>query len=286
VSEWTKLAVLDWTTKRFTQANIDAARLEAQVIMSHALKCERIALYTHFDQPLADDELAVIRGLIKLRLSGQPLAYVVGEQEFWGKTFAVNASVLVPRSDTETLVETVLASVTDKSSTVRVLGLCTGSGAIVVALASELAHAQFTATDISNDALNVARANAQSNGVSERIEFVSCDLWPSIPSDQDGFSIIVANPPYIESGQLASLQLEVRAEPTLALDGGVDGLDFYHRIVDRLAEFSRRAALLAVEHGFDQAGAVAQIFGAAGLQDIRLVHDLAKNPRVTVARLP
>src|SRR6476661_2473075 len=142
VGTWTTLAVLDWTTRRFTDAGISAARLEAQLLLAHVLGCSRVQLYTGFDKPLAEPELAAYRALIKRRLAGEPVAYLLGEQEFWGLPFWIDPSVLVPRPDTETVVEVARATRADRAAPCRVLDLCTGSGALAISLARELPAAQ------------------------------------------------------------------------------------------------------------------------------------------------
>ncbi len=282
---WTTLSVLDWTTKRFVDAKIEGARLEAQVIVAHALQCTRIALYTQFDKPLADEELAACRGLIKRRLAGEPLAYVVGNQEFWGLTLQVSPAVLVPRSDTETLVELTLKHV-PRDRAVCLLELCTGSGAIAIALAKELPLATIVATEISAPAREIALANVSKLGFAERVSVVLTDLWPDAASVDGRFDAIISNPPYIRSADIPTLSVEVRQEPTLALDGGADGLEFYRRIAGNAAQFAVAGAPVLVEHGFDQAADVAGVFVAAGLHNIESHMDLAKQPRVTIGRLP
>ena len=279
---WTTFAVLDWTTKRFVEAKIEGARLEAQVIVAHGLQCTRIALYTHFDKPLSDEELAACRGLIKRRLAGEPLAYVVGNQEFWGLTLTVSPAVLVPRSDTESVIERVLKIVA-RDQPVRILELCTGSGAIAVALAKELPLATITATEISPEARDVALANIAVLGFADRVDVLLTDLWPPFDVAAAGYDLLVSNPPYIRTAEIAALAAEVQREPTLALDGGNDGLAFYRRIATHASTYLYAGAAVVVEHGFDQATDVAAIFTTAGLLDITLQHDLAKQPRVTSA---
>jgi release factor glutamine methyltransferase len=146
---WTTLSVLDWTTQRFTEAGIAGARLEAQILLAHVLGCTRMQLYTGFDKPLAEAELASYRGLIKRRLGGEPVSYLVGETEFWGLPFHVEPSVLVPRPDTETVIEVARAARPDRAAACRILDLCTGSGVIAVSLAREYPAAEVVATELS-----------------------------------------------------------------------------------------------------------------------------------------
>jgi release factor glutamine methyltransferase len=284
LATWTTLSVLEWTTKRFAEAGISSARLEAQVLLAHVLGCTRTQLYTGFDKPLAEPELAAYRELIKRRLAGEPVAYLVSEHEFWGLPLHVDPSVLVPRPDTETVVEVARGLRTDRSAPCRVLDLCTGSGAIAVALARELPAAQVIATDVSEAAVAIARKNAARNGVAERVDVRFGDLWAAVAGER--FDLIASNPPYIASSVIPTLSAEVRREPVLALDGGPDGLAFYDRICGEAREHLVSGGALVVEHGFDQADAVRARFEAAGLTNVTLVLDLAKHPRVTWGLAP
>jgi len=284
LATWTTLGVLEWTTKRFTEAGIDAARLEAQVLLAHVLQCTRTQLYTGFDKPLGEAELAAYRELIKRRLAGEPVAYLVSEHEFWGLPFHVDANVLVPRPDTETVVEVARGLRSDRTAPCRVLDLCTGSGAIAVALARELPAARVVGTDVSEAAVAIARRNVERNAVAERVEVRVGDLWA--PVGDEKFDLIVSNPPYIASAVIPTLPPEVRREPVLALDGGADGMRFYDRICAEARAHLEAGGALVVEHGFDQADAVRARFEAAGLTHVTLVHDLAKHPRVTWGLAP
>jgi release factor glutamine methyltransferase len=279
VATWTTLAVLDWTTKRFTEAAIASARLEAQLLLAHVLACSRTQLYMNFDKPLGEDELAAYRALIKRRLAGEPVAYLLGEQEFWGLPFYVDPAVLVPRPDTETVIEVVRSLRTDRSAPCRILDLCTGSGAIAISLAKELPAARIIATEISEAAVAIARRNAERNGFADRVDIRLGDLWEPVAGEV--FDVIASNPPYIASTVIDTLQAEVKREPRLALDGGADGMAFYDRICAAARIHLEPGGALVVEHGFDQADAVHQRFSAAGFERITLVHDLGKNPRVT-----
>jgi len=277
---WTTLAVLEWTTQRFTEAGIAPARLEAQLLLAHALRCSRTQLYTSFDKPLAEPELAEARGLIKRRLAGEPVAYLLGEQELWGLTFEVGPAVLVPRPDTETLIEVARSLRPDRDAPCRVLDLCTGSGVVAICLAKELPGATVVATELSPDAAAIARRNAARHGLGERVTVRDGDLFAPVATEPP-FDLVVANPPYIATSIIDTLAAEVRREPRTALDGGADGLAFYDRICAAAPAHLSDGGALVLEHGFDQAEAVRARMLAAGFDGVTLVHDLGKNPRVT-----
>src|SRR5262249_13466083 len=273
----------DWTTQKFTDAGIASARLEAQLLLAHVLGCSRVELYTGFDKPLGDSELSGYRDLIKRRLGGEPVAYLLGEHEFWAMPFWIEPSVLVPRPDTETVIETALALRPDRAAPCRVLDLCTGSGVIAIALARELAAARVVAVEISPQAAALARRNAERNAVADRVDVRVGDLWA--PVARERFDLIASNPPCIATAGIATVAPGVRREPAVALDGGADGLAFYERIPAEAMAHLAPGGALVVEHGFDQADAVRARFERAGFTDIRVVHDLGKNPRVTYARV-
>lgn len=281
---WTTLGVLDWTTQRFTEAGITSARLEAQILLAHVLGCTRMQLYTGFDKPLGDAELASYRGLIKRRLGGEPVSYLVGETEFWGLPFQVEPSVLVPRPDTETVIEVARAARPDRAAACRILDLCTGSGVIAISLAREYPAAQVVATELSADAAALARRNAARNAVADRVDVRDGDLFAPVRGER--FDLIAANPPYIASSVIPTLSREVRREPVIALDGGPDGLGFYDRICAGAREHLLPGGAIVLEHGFDQADAVRARLVAAGFTGVTLVHDLGKNPRVTRGTAP
>ncbi len=274
---WTTLSVLSWTASRFSERGLPSARLDAEVLLAHVLQTSRVALYTGFDKPLEEPELARYRELIKRRLAGEPVAYLIGEQEFWSLPLAVDPRVLIPRRDTETLVE-----VGKRAGGRRIADVATGSGAVALALAKELPEATVVATDASEDALAVARANVARHGLEGRVELRAGDLVAPLAAET--FDLIVSNPPYVRTGDLAGLSAEVRREPRRALDGGADGLDVLRRLIpaarDRLAE----GGALAVEHGFDQGPAVRALFDAAGYRDVKTTPDLAALERVTEGR--
>ncbi|MCB9564354.1 MAG: peptide chain release factor N(5)-glutamine methyltransferase [Kofleriaceae bacterium] len=281
---WTPLKVLDWTARRFAEAGIEAARLEAQVLLAHALGCTRVQLYTGFDRPLEESELAGYRGLIKRRLAGESVAYLVGEQEFWSLSFVVDGSVLVPRRDTETVIEVVRDELGDRAASWRVVDACTGSGCIAVTLARELPAAQVWATELSPEAAAIAVRNAERNGVAARVDVRVGDLLEPVAAELP-VDVLVANPPYIATDVIAGLPLDVRREPHLALDGGADGLDLLRRLAAAAPAALRPGGLVAFEHGFDQGPAVRALLDATGALTPAVTRpDLGGRPRVTHAR--
>jgi release factor glutamine methyltransferase len=233
----------------------------------------------NFDKPLGETELASYRELIKRRLAGEPVAYLVHETEFWGLPLTIAPAVLVPRPDTETVIEVARALRADRGAPCRVLDLCTGSGAIALGLAKELPAATVIATELSPAAAAIARANVERNGFGERVEVREGDLWAPVAGER--FDLIVSNPPYIATAVIATLAAEVKREPVMALDGGSDGLAFYDRICGAARDYLVPGGALVVEHGYDQADTVRARFEAAGFRDVTLVKDLAKQPRVT-----
>ena len=276
---WTIGSMLKWSEQYFGSHGAETPRLDAEVLLSHLLGEKRIYLYVHFDQPLTADELANYKELVKRRTSGEPVAYICGEKEFMGLAFKVTPSVLVPQPDTETLVEAAIERLRGKNSP-RITDICTGSGAIAIALAHYLPESSIVATDISADAVSIARENAETLELSERVQFVEGDLLA--PLTGETFDAIVSNPPYIPGADIESLPREVRAEPRLALDGGADGLDFYRRLVGESAALLNDGGFLAVECGDTQAGAIAEMAASGGFGKEEIVRDLADKERVVV----
>lgn len=281
---WTPLRLLEWTTRRFADASVDSPRLAAQILLAHALGIDRVQLYVQHDKPLGPDELGRYRDLVRRRLAGEPVAYLTGRQEFWSLPLAVDARVLVPRRDTETLVELVLDRV-DRAAALAIADIGTGAGPVALALARELPAARVVATDASAEALAVARENASRLGLAERIDFRAGDLLAAL-RDGERFDVIASNPPYVASGEIDRLAPEVRREPRGALDGGGDGLDHLRRLVAGAAShLVSPGGLLALEHGFDQGPAVrALIDGTGRFLAAETRADLGGQPRVTSAR--
>jgi release factor glutamine methyltransferase len=277
---WTILGVLTWTEQRFRERGIGTPRLDAQLLLAHVLERDRVHLYTHFDQPLGPDELASYRGLIQRRLAGEPVAYLVGKREFRSLDLVVDARVLVPRPDTETLVDVALGLVGDSG---RVVDVGTGSGAIALALKHERPALEILAIDRSPDAAALARQNAARLQLD--VEVLEGDLLSPV-NGRAPLSLVVSNPPYIPSAEVSSLPAEVRKEPLAALDGGVDGLVYIRRLIADAPPLLGPDGALALEVGAGQAPAVAALFAADGRYQLASVTaDLAGIARVVAARL-
>jgi len=277
--EWTIEAVLRWATEDFRARGIETPRLDAEVLLAQALSCTRIRLIVDAKTPLAPDELGRFRETVKRRRAREPTAYILGSKEFYGRTFRVDRRVLVPRPDTEALVEVALARTRARSMSLRALDLCTGSGCVALTLARERPTSAFVATDVSEDALVVARDNAARLGA-YNVAFRRGDLFRAVdPSCR--FDLVTANPPYIAAGEIPTLPPDVRDfEPRMALDGGDAGLDVARRIVEGSPEHLGEGGVLAIEVGKGQAPAVAELFERAGFSQIELGRDYARIERV------
>jgi len=282
---WTIAALLQWTTDFFSQRSIAEPRLSAELLLAHAVGSSRMALYTQYDRVPADSQLANFRALVKQRADHVPVAYLIGKAWFFSLEFNVDKNVLIPRPDTETLVEQVIGRVrqTPGWEAPAILDLCTGSGCIAIALAKNLPAATVVAIDVSAAALAVAKGNAELHKVADRITFLEGNMLDPLaglnPPRQ--FHVIASNPPYIPTGQIANLMPDVRDhEPRMALDGGPDGLDFPRHIAPAVRDHLVPGGLLALEIAFDQAVAVQAILASAGyLENIRMVRDAAGHPR-------
>lgn len=262
----------------------EGARSEARTIVGHVLGLDLTGLVTGGERPIEAEALARIVALARRRLAGEPVQRLVGEADFFGLTFRLSAATLVPRSDTETLVEAALARLGSVERPVFA-DLGVGSGAILVALLSERVDAFGVATDLAGEALATARLNAERHGVADRAGFVRGSYASMLAPG--GFDAIVSNPPYIESAAIAGLDAEVRdGDPILALDGGADGLDAYRPIVEEARAALRPGGLLAVEIGHRQGRDVADLFAAAGFEGLEILPDLAGRDRVVVGRAP
>jgi release factor glutamine methyltransferase len=274
---WTPLKLIAWTQDFLAKKGIDAPRLTAEVLLACALSCDRVRLYLDFDKPIGEPELAAYRDLVRRRAGGEPTAYLVGGKEFFGRRFRVDPRVLVPRPETEIVAEAALAALPQGGAA---LDLCTGSGVLAVTLALERG-ARAVGTDLSQDALDVARENARLLGA--QADFRVGDLWEAIaPGEQ--FDVVVSNPPYVPSAEIDGLSPEVRREPRLALDGGPDGLAVLRRIVSGATRHLRPGGTLVLEMHESHRDALPLLCLEAGLAKAEWRPDLAGLPRLVVAR--
>ncbi|MBN1206584.1 MAG: peptide chain release factor N(5)-glutamine methyltransferase [Myxococcaceae bacterium] len=281
---WTIRKVLTWTTQHFEKRQVDSPRLTAEVLLAHVLKVGRVRLYVDLDRPLSKEELATFRGLIERRMAGEPTQYLTGVKEFYNRPFKVDARVLIPRPETELLVEAALRAL-PRDAPSRALDVCTGSGCIAISLAAERPQASVLATDLSPDACALARENAEALGVGARVTILQGDLFAPVPEDAR-FPLIVSNPPYIASGEIPGLSAEVRREPNLALDGGQDGLSLVRRVIEGARRWLLPGGLLAMEIGETQGSAVQALLQAAGYVDARVEKDLERRDRLAFGTQP
>lgn len=276
---WTIGRVLKWAADDFRKRNNPSPRLDAELLLAHALGADRIRLVLDSERELAADELGRYRALIQRRRSGEPIAYILGRREFYGLSFVVDRRALVPRPDTEPLVEVALERTRGRSMHGRALDLCTGSGCVAVSFAKQRPTWRVTATDVSSDTAALAWENARRLGVVFTLDVLVGDLFAPVASRR--FELVTANPPYIASADIAGLDADVRDfEPRLALDGGADGLDLVRTIVARAPEHLAPGGVLAVEIGHDQGRRVLELFERAGFRDVALRRDYGARDRV------
>jgi release factor glutamine methyltransferase len=276
---WTVSSVLRWAAEDFRARGLESARLDAELLLAHALGTTRVQLFMDADRPLVDSELARFREFVKRRRNREPVAYLRGEREFYGRVLRVDRRVLIPRPDTETLVDVGLERTRHVSMCLKALDLCTGSGCVAITLARERPTSCVHATDASAEALAVARDNALRLGA-YNISFSQGDLYAAVGSGLR-YDLVVANPPYIATAELPTLASDIREfEPALALDGGADGLALLRRVVEGAPERLRSGGVLAVEVGAGEAPAVARLFEARGFSRVSVTRDYARIERV------
>lgn len=278
---WTISSLLNWTVNYFKSKNIQSARLDAEVLLSHVLRQERIYLYVHFDEPMEQNELSKFREYVKKRAQHVPIAYIIGEREFMGLPFKVTKDTLIPRPDTEILVENVLNNV-DKDKEIEIVDIGTGSGAIILSLLVNLPKAQGKTVDISSKAIEVAKENAVNLQVNDRCEFFVGDLFA--PLNDNKFDVIVSNPPYIPQKDIATLEDDVKEyEPVSALTDGGDGLSYYRRLLSKGKAYIKENGFIALEIGIYQSEDVKQIAMDNGWKNIKIIKDYAGIDRVVLA---
>ncbi len=284
---WTIFKLLAWTDSYFKNHSIDSPRLTAELLLAHSLDMNRLDLYLEHDRPLEKNELSRFKHLIKRRIQNEPVAYITGEKGFFDSDFKVSNDVLIPRPDTETIVEqasSLIKMLENKKKALTILELGTGSGAIVVSLCKAHPHHHYFACDISKSALRIAKLNAQTL-VNNQVRFFAGSWFSSIK--QGGkFDAIVSNPPYIPTRDIKLLQPEIKEfEPMLALDGGKDGLQSYRLILEQAFDYLVPGGTLLLEMGFDQKAGISEISAQyPQYESIKFIRDLAGHNRVVLIK--
>jgi len=283
VSAHTVLDVVRLSTAYLSKHGSDSARLDAELLVAHALGMGRLDVYLQYDRPLDGIELTAIRALLRRRGRGEPVAHLTGQREFHGRSFRVTPDVLIPRPETETLVDRALRAARERGGELRIADLGTGSGCLACTLAAELPAATVIASDLSPAALAVAAGNAEALGVAGRVLFVEGGWVDGLVADLD---LVVSNPPYVTTAEMDELPRDVGFEPRLALDGGADGLDAYRLLLPAVAEFSPRAWWVGLEVDSRRAPAVADLARSLWPEAaVGIVDDLAGRPRVVEVRI-
>lgn len=288
--------LLTWATENSTKSKFPTPQLDAEVLLAHVLKIERVQLHLQPDKTISEDDLINFKKLIGRRLKGEPVSYIRGFKEFWSLPFKVGSGVMIPRPDTEVLIESVTRRLSlacpersrrvSRKNKMTILDIGTGAGNLAIAIAKEFPNAEITATDISDEALKYAKQNAKLNNVDSQINFIKIDFLTSderrATSDYD---VVVSNPPYIPTDVIKTLDPGIRDyEPLTALDGGPDGLDFYRKIGESLPHLLKPNGLVAVEIGEDQACQVKEIFKKSEVSDLKVIKDYSGLDRVIVAK--
>ncbi|HEU4403812.1 MAG TPA: peptide chain release factor N(5)-glutamine methyltransferase [Polyangiaceae bacterium] len=284
---WTVGRVARWAADDFKARGIEGARLEAELLLAHVLKVDRVRILTDPSRPLEAGELAAYRELIRRRRAREPVAYLLGVREFYGRPFRVDRRVLIPRPDTETLVEVALARTRHRSLSGRALDLCTGSGCVAVTFARERPTWRVDGADLSPGAVAVARDNALRLGAVWNVRWLVGDLYAPLDPARDRYDLVTANPPYIPRGEIAALDPDIRDfEPRVALDGGESGLELAARVVRGAPPFLRPGALLALEIMTGQGADARALFERAGFADVEVANDYGGRERVVSGRWP
>ena len=278
---WTIRDVLDWATQDFAGRGIESPRLDAELLVAKALETDRVGLYLDLNRPLVDQERSAIRPLVARRREREPVAYILGHRDFYGRRFKVTPDVLIPRPDTETLVDHALECIPEDAAS-RVLDVGTGSGAVAVTIAAERPLALVTATDISEAALKVASENAKQLEVANRIRFEHANLLSGV----EQYDVIVSNPPYIAQSEMAALQAEIREhEPIAALEAGEDGLDVVRALLSASEPATASGAQMLIEIGATQAVSVVAFAAEhTAWQPVAVYPDLNRIERVVHLR--
>ena len=287
MEKWTIQKLLNWTSEHFKGKAIESPRLSAELLLSHVLQKKRIELYTNFDQIVIQQQRDKLRELVKRAAEYEPIAYLTGETEFYSLGFEITPDCLIPRPETELLVERAIDFLRQRSHKQLVCDLCTGSGCIAVAIAKNYPTAEIIATDISDAALKVAAKNVAKYQLSDQIKLLCGDLFePLLPQlDMEKFDLIVCNPPYVSSVEYERLASNVKDyEPKQALFAGVDGLDVYQRICEKVDSFLKPDGALLLEIGYHQGRAVKNLLEkTTAFKKIKIEKDYHDNDRIIFA---
>ena len=288
MQNWTIQKLLNWVTEYLTSKGIDLPRLSAELLLSHVLGLKRIELYTQFDRPVTQQQLDKLHNLVERAGQKEPIPYLVGKTEFYSLELNVTADCMIPRPETELLVERAIEFLRTRTGKQFVCDLCTGSGCIAVAIARNYPDCQIIATDISDAALSVAAKNIEKHRLKERIRLLCGDLFdPIVPQlDVEKFDLIVCNPPYVSAAEFEKLGKNVKDyEPKLSLFAGDDGLDIYRRIIERVGTFLKSDAAIMLEIGYNQGQAVKQLLEQAScFGEITIEKDFNNNDRIAIAK--
>ena len=284
---WTIKKLLEWVTGYFEEKGVDAPRLSAELLLCHVLVLERIQLYTLYDRVVDGQQLAQLRQFVKRASEHEPIAYLVGRCEFYSLPLSITPDCLIPRPETENLVEKAISFLRNRSGSQHVLDLCTGSGCIAAAIAKNVTDSQIVATDISDAALKVAAENIEKLKLADKVKLLCGDLFdPIIEGLDDGrFDLIVSNPPYVSEAEYDGLDKNVKEyEPSIALLAGTDGLDIYKRIAKRVNGFLKPDGILMMETGYAQGLAVHDLLEKTDtFKTITIEKDFANNDRIAIA---
>ena len=284
---WTINKLLSWITQYLKDKAIESPRLHAELLLSHVLGLKRIELYTNFEKQVEKPELDKLHALVKRASQNEPIAYLVGKTEFYSMEMEVSKACLIPRPETELLVQRAIEFLRMRDGIQSVCDLCTGSGCIAIAIAKNFHQANIIATDISDEALLIAARNVEKFNLKERIKLLSGDLFdPIIPHlDKGKFDLIVSNPPYVSDIEYEKLDLNVKDhEPKIALFAGEDGLDIYKRIIEKVDTFLKPAAALIFEIGYAQGHAIYELLDKSNIfSEIVIEKDFQNNDRIVTA---
>lgn len=271
---------IDFGKKYLIEDNIGESTLKVRMLLSKILEIEKEYLIIHDNKQLTKSEEIQFKEYLVRLADKEPIQYIINNQQFMKLNFYVDENVLIPQPDTEILVEKVLDIANKMNRKLKILDLCTGSGAIGISIGKYLEEVEVYASDISKEALKIASKNANQNNV--KINFIESDLFKNIKDIK--FDIIVSNPPYIQTNIIESLEEEVKKEPIIALDGGIDGLDFYKKISKNAKKYLNENGILALEIGYDQKEKVSEILKKDDYENIEVIKDLGNNDRVIICR--